>query len=567
MQPPSWLHDRLSASHPQASSVDVAPVPTPSALSDRLRNGQGAAATNKHRLSHDRVDGDTMQSDSVDGEHRFFERRSVGAFGGPPCLVSGGGLLVQQPVLVSSRVFRDSAGHVVETSAGHAETFRRRGVNLPRSEHGSGCGGRRRCNGPAVHRNNGRHLLATTGCRCQPKQSSAPRQAEARCRVPVMAWIARKGGNARVVAGLVVVVGVLAAGCGRSDDTEQVVPADEDTAAENADEVPPPPDSGSEGLSSAQLVDPPPTTSPPPVPTTSLPTTLTVPATSAPTTSAPTTSAPTATQPVDPEPGGDVLGMFSSLFPTTSSDFDAFGSEPEWAADDPQKYFDQLFRWKLTGGEAHNAATAEAVGCIVQAFVFAFNAGRLDQLATGSVQADQTTDFLAETLTETEKQTVAAAAVPCIQTGLRLTLADDQYLDTLADIMGEMSFDASSETVEITQRGVQECFDTIIADTTILEQMALFVLFDASAAEKVISDRSLHLCAESFVLPIMVEVMATETDMDRDVIRCAIEPMLPLLLQQMIDDQDLGQSGTAQLIQGLLDCGVSMEDLMTFSEP
>ena len=253
------------------------------------------------------------------------------------------------------------------------------------------------------------------------------------------------GGSAQVVAGLIIVASVLAAGCGRSEDTEQDAPAPEDAAAEDADAVPPPPDS--EEPRSEQLVDPPPTTSPPPVPATSPPTTLTVPATSAPTTSAPVATQPSDDDPaavpdqmVDPEPGGDVLGMFSSLFPTTSSDFEALGSEPEWAGDDPQRYFDQLFRWKLTGGEAHNAATAEAVGCIVQAFVFAFNAGRLDELATGSMQADQTADFLAGTLTEPEKQTVAAAAVPCIQTGLRLTLEDDQHLNTLADIMGEMSF-------------------------------------------------------------------------------------------------------------------------------
>ena len=377
------------------------------------------------------------------------------------------------------------------------------------------------------------------------------------------------GGSARGVAGLIIAAAVLAAGCGRSEDTEQVVPAPEDAAAEDADGAPP----DSEEPRSEQLVDPPSTTSLPPVPTTSPPTTLPAPTVPAPSTTAPAAAQPSdddpaeaPDQPSDPELGGDVLGVFSSLFPATSSDFEVLGSEPEWAADDPQRYFDQMFRWKLTGGEAHNAATAEAVGCIVQAFVFAFNAGRLDELATGSVQADQTANFLAGTLTEPEKQTAAAAAVPCIQTGLRLTLADDQYLKTLADIMGGMSFDTSSETAELTPRGVQECFDTIITDTTILEQMALFVLFDAPTAEKAITDRSLHLCAESFVLPIMVEVMATETGMDGDVIRCAIEPMLPLLLQQMIDDQDLGQSGTAQLIQGLLDCGVSMEDLMTFGE-
>ena len=389
-----------------------------------------------------------------------------------------------------------------------------------------------------------------------------------------MEWTARIGGRARGVAGLIIVAGVLAAGCGRGDDTEQVVPADEDAADEDTDGAPP----DSDEPRSEQLVDPPSTTSLPPVPATPPPTTL--PATTLPATTLPATSttAPAAAQPSDddpaevpdqpddPELGGDVLGIFSSLFPTTSSDFEALDSELEWAVDDPQRYFDQLFRWKLTGGEAHNAATAEAVGCIVQAFVFALNAGRLDELATGSVQADHAADFLVGTLTEPEKQTVAAAAVPCIQTGLRLTLADDQYLNTLADIMGEMSFDTSSETVEITQSGVQECFDTIIADTTILEQMALSVLFDAPTAEKAITDRSLHLCSESFVLPVIVEAMAIETGMDRDVIRCAIEPMLPLLLQQMIDDQDLGQSGTAQLIQGLLDCGVSMEDLMTFGE-
>ena len=234
--------------------------------------------------------------------------------------------------------------------------------------------------------------------------------------------------------------------------------------------------------------------------------------------------------------------------------------QPAWQdGTTPQHYFAELIPWMLD--EDDPAVNV----CLADVFVGSFSELRLNELAVAAADTDLSSGFVAGLMSDDETEILVAAMEPCAAMSLRAALDPDSPFSVLEALTGDAAEESTPEIEQILETGLVQCLTDLAAEDGFVDLVVRDALFESQDVENEIIAAMFRVCADSLLLPLMVESLIAETGVERDVAQCAMDEAYPALRDALWGPPDEIEAALMMFGFGMMfalsECGASLEDL------
>ena len=236
--------------------------------------------------------------------------------------------------------------------------------------------------------------------------------------------------------------------------------------------------------------------------------------------------------------------------------------QPVWQdGTTPQDYFAELIPWML---DADDPAVNT---CLTDAFVGSFSDLRLNGLAAATVDTDLSSGFAAGLMSDDETESLVNAMEPCAAMSLQTALDPDSPFPGLEVLMGEAARASTPEIERIFETGMVQCLTDLATEDGFVDLIVRDALFENRDIEDEITAATFRVCADSLLVPLIVESLVAETGVERVVAQCAMDEAYPALQEAVGGSPDEMGAGLMtfgfEMMFALSECGASIEDLMS----